>query len=60
MAEVANQVYKTVLREKVRHSLAPRAPRFSEVHVQVSKENGVPESLQGLLQVGQVLQRKRR
>ena len=57
MAEVADQVYETVLREEVRHLLAPRDPRFVEVHVQVSKDNGFPESLQGLLQVGQVLQR---
>ena len=56
LGEVAYQVYYTVLCEEVCHSLDPWAPRFVEVHVQVSKYNGVLESLQGLLQVGQVLQ----
>ena len=56
LAEVADQVYETILREEVRHSLAQQAPRFAEVHVQVPEDNGFPEALQGLLQVRQVLQ----
>ena len=60
MAEVASQVYTTVLHEKVRHLLDPQAPCFVEIHVQVPKDNGVPEALQGLLQVSQLLQCQRR
>ena len=37
--------------------LAPQAPRFVKVHVQIPKDNRVHEALQGLLVVGQVLQR---
>ena len=57
LAELADQVYDTVLYEEVCHSLAPRAPRFVEVHVQFPEENGSPEALQGLIQVRQVIQR---
>ena len=57
MVEVADQVYKIVLRKEVRHSLAPRALRLIEVHVQFPKYNGVLEIFQGLLQVRQVLKR---
>ena len=59
LAEVADQVYDTVLRKEVRHLLAPQDPLFVEVHVQVPKENGVPEALQGLLQVRQAIQCRR-
>ena len=37
LAEVADQVYDTVLRKEVRHLLALQAPRFFEFHVQVPK-----------------------
>ena len=57
---MADQVYETVLRKEVRHSLAPRYPRFVEVHAQFPGDNGVPEALKGLLQVRQVLQHRRR
>ena len=40
--------------------LDPRAPRFFEVHVQSPEDNGVPEELQGLLQVRQAIQPLRR
>ena len=60
LVEVAYQVYETVLREEICHALDPRDTRFFKVHVQVPKYNGVPEALQGLLQVRQVLQRRRR
>ena len=56
LAEVVDQVYETVLHEEVHHLLAPWAPRFVEVHVQVVEDNGVHEVLQGLLQVRQMLQ----
>ena len=57
LVEVANQVYETVLHEEVQNLLTPWSPLFIEVHVQVPKDNGVPEALQGLLQVSQMLQR---
>ena len=57
MAEVTDQVYDTILHEEVRHSLALWYHCFTEVHIQVTGENGIPEVLQGLLQVRQVLQR---
>ena len=60
MEEVEDHVYETVLREEVRHSLAPQDPRFFEVHVQVPKDNGVLEALNVLLQVRKVLQHRRR
>ena len=59
LAEVADQVYETVLRKEVLHLLARQAPRFIEVHVQVPEENGVPDALQGLLQVRQAIQCRR-
>ena len=59
MLEVLDQVYENVLREEVQHALAPRDPFYAEVHVQVPKENGVPEELQGLLKVSQLFQRQR-
>ena len=57
LAEVAYQVYETVPWEKVCYLLDLWDPHFFEVHVQVPEENGVPEALQGLLQVRQVLRR---
>ena len=45
LAELVDQIYETVLLKEVRQSLAPWAPCFVEVHVQLSEENGVPESL---------------
>ena len=57
LSELVDQVYETALRKEVRHLLAPRDPFFVGVHVQVPEENGVPEALQVLLKVGQVLQR---
>ena len=60
LSEVADHVYDTVLCKEVRHSLDPRAPCFVEVHVQVLENYGVPEELQVLLQVRQVLQSQRR
>ena len=59
LEEVADQFYETVLREEVRHLLDPWDPRFVKVHVQVPDENGVPEALKGLLQIRQVIQRRR-
>ena len=35
LAEVADQVYDTVIREEVRHLLNLQAPHFFEVHVQL-------------------------
>ena len=56
LAEVADQIYDTVLHKEVHHLLSPWAPRFVEGHVQVPEEHGVHEGLQGLLQVRQMLQ----
>ena len=53
-----DQVYYTLLREEFQHSLAPQDPRFVEVHVQVPRENGVPDGLQGFLKIRQVFQRR--
>ena len=55
LAEVADQVYETLLRKEVYHLLSPQDPRFVEVHVQVSEDNEVHEFLQDLLQIKQVL-----
>ena len=55
LVEVADQVYENVLRKEVHHILAPRDSHFVKVHHQVSKNHGVPEVLQGFLQVRQVL-----
>ena len=55
LAEVSDQVYETVLRKEVHHSLDLQAHRLVEVHVQVPKDYGVLETFQGLLQVRQVL-----
>ena len=41
--EVADYVYETLICEEFRHLMAPKAPRFVDIHVQVSKDNGVPE-----------------
>ena len=60
LAEVAEQFYETVLSKEVRHSFALRDPYFFEVQFQSHKENGVPEALYGLLQVSQMIQRRRR
>ena len=60
LAEVADQVYETVLHEEVLHLLDTRYPCFFEVHVQVPEDNGVSEVLQGLLQVRHVLHRLNR
>ena len=60
LAEVADQVYETVLRKDVCHLLAPWAPCSVDVHVQVPEENGFPEALQGILQVRQMLQHRQR
>ena len=60
LVEVTDQVYENVLCEEFCHSLALRAPFFVKVHIQVPENNGVPEALQGLLQVRQVLQRRQR
>ena len=49
LAEVAEQVYDTVLHEKSRHLLSPQAPRLVEVHIQAPKYNGFLETFQGLL-----------
>ena len=46
LAEVSDQVYETVLHDKVRQSLVLQAPCLVEVHIQPPKENGVPEALQ--------------
>ena len=35
LEEVSDQVYVTVLCKEVRHSLAPQAPCFFELHIQV-------------------------
>ena len=51
LAEVSDQVYESVLHKEVRHFQAPPTPCLVEVHVQVSKENGVLEKFKGLLQV---------
>ena len=56
LLEVSYQAYETVLREKVRQALALQALRFVKVHVQITKDNGFPESLQILLKVRQVFQ----
>ena len=56
LAEVADQVYETVLRKEVRHSLAPQDPRLFKVHVHVPKYDGFLETFQGLLQVRQVIE----
>ena len=53
-----DQVYYTLLREEVRHTLAPQDPCFVEVHVQVPRDNGVPEVLQGFLKVRQMFQHR--
>ena len=50
------QVYETVLHEEFLHSLAAQAPFLFNIHVQVPKDNGVPEVLYGLLKVSQVFQ----
>ena len=55
LAEVADLVYDTVLQDEVRPLLALWDPCLVEVHVQVPKDNGVPEALQYLLQVRQVI-----
>ena len=52
---MADQVYETVLRKEVRHSLAPQTTCLFKVRVQFPKDNGVLETFQGLLQVRQVL-----
>ena len=57
LAEVADQVYETVLRKEVCHFLAPLDPHLVEVHVQVHKDDGFLETFQGFLQVRQVLER---
>ena len=44
LAKVADQVYETVLREYVRHSLAPQSPCLVEFHIKVLKDNGVLEA----------------
>ena len=51
LVEVADQVYETVLHKEDCHLLVMQAPRFAKVHVQVPEDIGVPEALQGLLQV---------
>ena len=56
LLEVLDQVYETILSEEVRHTLAPQAHRFVEVHIQIPKYNRVPEALQVLLKVRQLLQ----
>ena len=56
LAEVVEQVYKTVLHEEVCHLLITRAPRLVEVHVNFPKYDGDLEMFQGLLQVWQVLE----
>ena len=57
LAEVADQVYETVIHNYFRHSLAPQAPGLFKVHIKVPKDNGVLETFQGLLQVWQVFKR---
>ena len=54
---MADQVYDIVLREEVRHSLALWDLRLIKVRVQVPKDDEVLETIQGLLQVRQVLER---
>ena len=54
-----DQVYENLLYEEVRHTLVTQYPSFIEVHVQVPKDNGVPEALHGLLKVRQVFQLQR-
>ena len=49
LAEVADQVYETVLHEEVYHLLVPRNPHQVEVHVQDPKDDGVLETFQVLL-----------
>ena len=56
LEEVANHIYDIVVSEEFCYSLAPQAPRFVDVHVQVPKDNGVSDALQGLPQVSHVLQ----
>ena len=51
-----DQVYETLLREEVQHMLVPQDTRFFEVHVQIPRDNGVPEVIYGLLKVRQVFQ----
>ena len=55
LAEVADQVYDTILRKEVCHYMALRD--LVEVHVQVPKDNGVLETFQVLLQVWHVMER---
>ena len=55
LAEVAEQVYETVLREEVRHLLALRAPPLVKFHVKLPKDDCVIETFQSLLQVRKVL-----
>ena len=59
LSELSDQVYETVLYEEVQHALDPQDPHFVKVHVQVPKDNGVHESLQGFLKVRQVFQCQR-
>ena len=49
LAVVTDQVYETVLHNKVCHLLAPQDPRLVEVHIQSPKDNGFLETFQGLL-----------
>ena len=56
MLEVLDQVYETVRRDEVLHALAPQAPCFVEVNIQILKDDGFHEALQGLLKVSQVFQ----
>ena len=51
-----DQVYETLLRKEARNTLVPQDTRFFEVHVQIPRENGVPEGMYGLLKVRQVFQ----
>ena len=53
-----DQVYNTVLPEEVGHALDQRSPCFIKVHVQILNNNGLPEALQGLRKVRQVIQRQ--
>ena len=39
LAEVAGQIYKTVLHNDVRYWMAPQDPRFFKVRIQVYKDN---------------------
>ena len=57
LVEVADQVYKTVLLKEVCQSPALQSPCLVEVNDQVTKDDGLLETFQSLLQVYQVLDR---